>query len=309
MLRFLTSFAIFVILFINTNSFCYANAQDINVQAKMYAQQGTNALKDKRYDDAIINFKKAFELKPDNYAIMCALGISYLYKGDLKQGEGYLLLATKTNSKEWFAYANLGDLKRAQGLPPFAVDYYNKALNIPSIPESKKTEIQKSLQTCIEEQKTREASIKTPEGKWITMDCGNIWKRVYFKGNNQHWIMTHSYMGEDAVNYKWTKIITIAFYDKNTYNFALDDIFNKMTNFIKQSAKQLAGEAIIQKISSNENELIFESKITDHGQSTICRIFKGKKGFYTATFEHKKENFTPLERTEAIKILKSVEEI
>ncbi len=57
-LRFLTSFAIFVILFINTNSFCYANAQDINVQAKMYAQQGTNALKDKRYDDAIINFKK-----------------------------------------------------------------------------------------------------------------------------------------------------------------------------------------------------------------------------------------------------------
>ena len=63
MLRFLTSFAIFVILFINTNSFCYANAQDINVQAKMYAQQGTNALKDKRYDDAIINFKKAFELK------------------------------------------------------------------------------------------------------------------------------------------------------------------------------------------------------------------------------------------------------
>ncbi len=141
------------------------------------------------------------------------------------------------------------------------------------------------------------------------MDCGNIWKRVYFKGNNQHWIMTHSYMGEDAVNYKWTKIITIAFYDKNTYNFALDDIFNKMTNFIKQSAKQLAGEAIIQKISSNENELIFESKITGHGQSTICRIFKGKKGFYTATFEHKKENFTPLERTEAIKILKSVEEI
>ena len=83
---------------------------------------------------------------------MCALGISYLYKGDLKQGEGYLLLATKTNSKRMVCLCKSWRFKRAQGLTPFAVDYYNKALNIPSIPESKKNRDSKSLQTCIEEQ-------------------------------------------------------------------------------------------------------------------------------------------------------------
>lgn len=64
-----------------------------------------------------------------------------------------MLLATKTNSKEWFAYANLGDLKRAQGLTPFAVDYYNKALNIPSIPESKKPRFKKACKPVLKNKK------------------------------------------------------------------------------------------------------------------------------------------------------------
>ncbi len=52
-----------------------------------------------------------------------------------------------------------------------------------------------------------------------------------------------------------------------------------MTNFIKQSAKQLAGEAIIQKISSNENELSLNQKLQIMGNLQSVEFFKGKRDF------------------------------
>ena len=308
MKKFLISFVIALILLFGAAHYTLANTPQVNNDFKTYMAHASKAFAAKDYNTAIINFKKAIQINPNNYGAYCILGMSYGYLGKAKEAEETLILATKKFPNEWVAYTFLGDIKRAQGLTPLAVDYYDKAIKLPSLSETKKTEIQKLKEACIEEQKVREANIKDPAGEWIKVEDPN-WKRAYFKGNDKHWLMTYGCNGEDVVNYKWTKILTIGFYDKNTYNYTPDTVYSKLEQLSRQSAKQLGGELIIQKLSSNENEVLYMSKVTGHGQSTICRIFKGTKGVYITTFEHKKPTFTVEEKADAINILKSIKEI
>lgn len=308
MKKFLISLAAALVLALGSAQFALANTLPPQADFKTYMAHAAKAFVTKDYNTAIINFKKAIEINPNNYEAYCALGMSYGYLGKTKEAEETLITATKKFPNKWVAYTFLGDIKRAQGLTPLAVDYYDKAIKLPSLPEAKKAEIQKLKEACIEEQKAREASIGAPAGEWIKIEDPN-WKRAYFKGNDKHWLMTYGCNGEDVVNYKWTKIITIGFYDQSTYNYTPNDVYSKLEQISKQSAKQLGGELIMQKLSSNENEIFYMSKITGHGQSTICRIFKGTKGVYLATFEHKNSAFTQEEKANAINILKNIKEL
>jgi len=277
---------------------------------KTYMMHASKAFVAKDYNTAIINFKKAIEINPNSYEAYCVLGMSYGYLGKVKEAEETLILATKKFPNEWVAYTFLGDIKHQLGQTPAAVDYYRKALNSPTLPKDKKAGLQKVIQGYINEQNAYEAKSSVPSGEKIKVNLdNNIWKRVYFKGTDKKWMAEYGLKNEDVLNYKWTKLVTVNFYDKNTYNFTAEKIYNSFYTLLTKSADEQNGALKIQRYSSPAGEIYFEWSITGRGESEICRIFSGSRGLYFGHYAHKKDSFTETEKANAINILKSIKEI
>ncbi len=276
---------------------------------KTYMAHASKALTGKDYNTAIINFKKAIEINPNNYEAYCALGMSYGYLGKIKEAEETLILATKKFPNEWMAYTFLGDIKQAQHLTPLAIEYYKKAMSLPSMPQENKVKYEALIQKFANEQKSYEGQASTPNGEKISIELDKNWTSSYFKGTDQQWIKIYHLVGEDSASYKWTKLITVNFFADKTYHYTADYVYNTFCGFVKQQAKILNSEAVIEKLSSTSDEIIFTWKITGRGESAVARIFKQKSGIYSGGYEHKKDSFTPVERAEAIRILKSIKEL
>lgn len=310
MKKFLISFVITLILFC-TAFFAFANtARSSTEDFKIYMAQASKAFVIKDYNTAIANFEKAITVNPNNYEAYCALGMSYGYVGNIKKAEETLITATRKFPNEWMAYTFLGDIKHQTKQTPAAVDFYKKALNAPTLPADKRAGIQKIIQEYINEQNAYEAKSSTPTGDKIKINLNNnIWKRAYFKGTEKQWMIEYGLKNEDVLNYKWTKLITVNFYDKNTYNFTIDKLYNSFYALLTKSANEQNGVLKIHKLPSSVDELYFEWSITGRGESEICRIFKGSKGIYFGHYAHKKDFFTSIEKTDAINILKSIKEL
>lgn len=287
----------------------------INNDYKIYLKQGAhNLYVTKNYSAAVSDFEKALQLNPNEYSIYCLLGMSYGQIGNVKKSEEILTLATKKFPDEWVAYTFLGDIKHQQKQTPIAIEYYKKALNSPTLPNDKKAGLEKIIQNFINEQNVYEAKSSTPSGEKITTNLnGNIWKKAYFKGTDAQWMIEYGLKNEDVLNYKWTKLVTVNFYDKNAYNFTNETIYNGFYTLLNKTTNGLNSSLYMQKIPSPKgtaaDEIYFEWKIKGRGESEICRIFKGNRGFYFGHYAHKKETFTQQEKTEAIQILKSIKEI
>ncbi len=307
--KFLISFVITLIMASGAAYFVFANTSS-PADFKTYLNRGSKAFMSKNYSAAIVDFEKAIALNPNSYEIYCALGMSYGYTGNIKKAEETLILATKKFPNEWAAYTFLGDIKHQQRQTPAAVDYYRKALNSPTLPQDKRTGLQKVIREYINEQNAYEAKSAVPSDEKIKINLNNnIWKRAYFKGTDKQWMAEYGLKNEDVLNYKWTKLVTVNFYDKNTYNFTAEKIYNSFYTLLAKSADEQNGVLKIQKYPSPAGEIYFEWSITGRGESEICRIFSENRGFYFGHYAHKKDAFTEPEKSNAINILKSIKEI
>ncbi len=115
-------------------AFCATNAELNNY--RNYLQQGANALKvTKNYNEAIVNFEKALKINPNDYNTLCALAISYGYIGNNTKAEEILLTAKRKFPNEWLAYTFLGDIKLYKNQRQAGIQYYKKAISLPSMPE------------------------------------------------------------------------------------------------------------------------------------------------------------------------------
>lgn len=133
------------------------------------------------------------------------------------------------------------------------------------------------------------------------------WDLVYFKGNNQNWIIEYGLKNEDVVHYKWSKLITVNFFSHHKYNFNLTDYYNKFSALLKEQASSTNRRLYIKKISENSNEIYFIWRISERNESEVCRIFSTKKGLYFAHFAEKKNRFTQEEMDNIITTLKSIQ--
>ena len=58
--------------------------------------------------------------------------------GKIKKSEKAFKTAVKSSPNEWRAYTCLGDIERAKHNIPAAIDYYEKAIQLPTMPQDGK---------------------------------------------------------------------------------------------------------------------------------------------------------------------------
>ena len=276
-----------------------------------YYNTGYNAYKKQNYQSAVYYFEKALQANDKFYDTYWLLGISYGLSNNLKKSEEILIKATQKFPDEWRAYTFLGDIKRAQHLTSPAIDYYEKAISLPSMPEDGKKYYKELIRQTIQEQKDYEklnnngiSNTVTPD---ITSDLDlNKWYLAYLQGDDTKWILEYGIKGEDVINYKWTKLFTVNFFAKNKYNFDVNTYYSSFKNLLKKQADTTNRTLRINTISESNNEIYFEWCITGRNECEIDRIFTTDKGLYFVHFAQKTEKFSESERTKIINILKSV---
>ena len=281
-------------------------AEDFNT----YYKNGHKAFDNKNYNLAIDNLEKALNLNSNNYNLYCLLGLSYGMSGNIKKSEEIFSLAVKKFPHEWRAYTFLGDIKRGQHLTPAAIDYYEKAINSPTLPKNYKDYYRKLIDETINEQKEYE-KLQVPIVENLNPDITinldmNKWTVAYLKGNNENWIIEYGLKNEDVVNYKWTKLYTINFFAKNKYNFELKKYYNDFIKLLQQQATNTNRTLYLNKISETSSEIYFEWSISERNECEIDRIFISDKGLYFVHFAQKKKSFTQDEKEQIINVLKSV---
>lgn len=278
-----------------------------------YYIAGCKAFKNKEYKTAIYNLEKAIQTDDNLYEAYCLLGISYGLNNDVKKSEEILIKATKKFPDRWNAYTFLGDIKRAQHLTSGAIDYYEKAKSLPSMPENGKKYYTNLIQQVIQEQKSYEGLDTNTISKNIKPNIivnldPNIWTLAYLRGDEENWIMEYGLKGEDVINYKWSKLFTLNFFSKNKYGTNVQSYYNGFVSLLKKQADSTNRVLNIKQIRKTENEIYFEWSIVGRNECEIDRIFTTDKGLYFAHFAQKTQNFTEQQRSQIIKILQSVEQ-
>lgn len=276
-----------------------------------YYNAGYKAYKNKNYQSAVYNFEKALKANDKFYDTYWLLGISYGLSNNPQKSEEILIKATQKFPDEWRAYTFLGDIKRAQHLTPSAIDYYEKAISLPSMPEDGKKYYKELIKQTIQEQKDYEkiniSAISNTIKPDITFDLDlNNWYLAHLQGTDTSWILEYGIKGEDVINYKWTKLFTVNFFSKKKYNFDVNTYYNFFISRLQQQADNTNRTLKISKISENNNEIYFEWSIAGRNECEIDRIFTTNKGLYFVHFAQKTEKFSESERAQIINILKSV---
>jgi len=296
-------FAVAAALILTFGAFLVLNI-NVNPEYNNYVEQGALAYKSNDYKTAVINLEKAAAIK-NNYDVLCILGMSYNMSDDLKKAEEILNKAVKFSPDRWQAYMLLGDIKRTRGQTLYAIEYYKKAISLPSIPSDRIKKLEDKINLAIEEQTARDKN--SPSVKTTSEINIEDWQKVYSKGNNSQYMVEYAPKGEDALNYKWTKLVTINFFN-HSYPFTVDSFYNEYVKLLKNQAKGLNAMLDLKKDSSPRGEIYFTWSIAGRKESEVCRIFKTQKGLYIVHYTHKKPSLNAAEKREAIKHLKSLKE-
>ena len=281
--------------------------------ASSYYDAGYKAFKNNDYKSAIYNFEKVLQINENVYDAYCFLGMSYGLNNDVRKSEEILIKAIKKFPDKWNAYTFLGDIKRAQHLTSSAIDYYEKAMSLPSMAENERKYFAKLIQEVIKEQKAYEGINASAISRNITPDITldldkNIWTLAYLKGNQGNWLMEYGLKGEDVINYKWSKLITINFFSKNRFNTNVQSHYTSFVAKLKNQADTTNRALSVKEIRKTDSEIYFEWSIIGRNECEIVRIFTTDKGLYFAHYAQKTQNFTPEQRMQALKILQSVKQ-
>lgn len=294
-------------LFIGTVILFITGFQVFAGDLEKYINDGYRNFKNENYKSAIVNFENALKLNDNIYDLYCDLGISYGMTGNGAKAEELFKTAIKKFPNEWRAYTFLGDMERARVHTPKAIDYYEKAISLPTMPPEGKKYYTNLIKTVIKEQQEHDKNIPTTSKPNISIDLDmNKWNIAYFKGTDQNWLIEYGLKNEDVIHYKWSKLITINFFDNAKYNFNLNGYYDAFVGLLRKQAASTSRKLYLNKISENSNEIYFIWSISERNESEICRIFTTKKGLYFVHFAEKKNSFTPEETNKIIEILKSV---
>lgn len=282
-----------------------------NIIASVQYNQAVGAFKAKNYDKAIEGFNTWLKYNPKSkkaYKAHCLLGISYSSKGDTINAEKILEKAVKDCPTQWNAYTFLADIKRAQHNYPAAVEYYTKAMNMPTIPKDAADYYKTLIKEVNKEQLAYNAKgIKINLIKnSVNMNLEKTWQKAYETGNDSNWLIEYELKGEDVNNYKWSKLVTVQYYEKKFYPGSVAEYFSEKIATLKNTAKDSKKAFKYHIISKTPKEIIYEWAYENGQESEIARIIQTPRGLYNIYFA-KQGTITSKERTKWLNILKSAQ--
>lgn len=295
--------------------------------------KGMRFYNEKKYDEAIVSFNNALNYKPDSYSALCLLGTSYAYKNDDRMAEKTFQDAINLFPDEWNAYVFLGDLKRSRHDYDLAVEYYETAVSLPSMGGKEKTYYKRLLKEIKSEQagynlrysdavkqaraegkegivntytdKNKEPEQQKQTGEILLNIDTSKWTKSLEQKDDKSKLITYGLKGEDAQNYKWTKLITMQYFVlSDNYKTTLENYFNTHIGAIDAIAKN-SGKTFEKKIiTQRKNDILYEWKFDNAKESEIARIVYTQQGIYHVHCA-KKGAFTNEEKAKAIDLLKT----
>lgn len=269
--------------------------------------QGLQAFKVKDYDNAIADFNNALKYNSNSYQTYCLLGMSYGSIGQIQKSEDILEKAVKLYPNEWKAYTFLGDIKKSQKNYPIAIEYYEKAISLPSLPADGKAYYKKTIEQTIQEQNNFNASHSD-----ISLIKNNVelnldwqtWQKSYGEGKKYNWVIEYGLKGEDVKNYKWTQLVTVQYYETNVYHYYPNEYLKIHLAPIEEVAQNTHKNFTKNIISQKPDEIIYEWSFDNGEESEVARLINTDKGLYHLHFA-KKGIITPKEKVKWLNILKT----
>lgn len=280
-------------------------------------KKGVKAYNEKEYDVAIVSLSNALNHNPDSYSTYCYLGTAYLYKGDDGNAEKILREAIKKYPEQWNAYTFLGELKRKQHDYASAIECYENAVKLESMPEESKPYYKKLINDIKKEKFNWEGKGNIPIREKINPKNATpsynvtintdpkIWEKMYEVANDKNGITEYGKKGEDVKNYKWTELVTVQYFVLNeAFQYSAQEYLAAHIAPIEAMAKDSHKSFVRKTLSETKGDILYEWSFDQGKESEISRIVQTPNALYHLHYA-KKGALTPEEKTKWIEILKA----
>ena len=131
----------------------------------------------------------------------------------------------------------------------------------------------------------------------LQVNLDSNWELAYFNMDDTQWIAEYGIKGEDVVNFKWTKLITVNCINNMPPAVTTDFYVNQFKTLLKNQANNMGRELYFENLPSSSGEKWFEWSIKGRGEVEICRVFKQATLFITCITHKKNQSFLRLKET------------
>lgn len=306
---------------------------------KMEYDKGVRAYNEKDYESAVVSLTNALNFNPRSYSTYCLLGTSYAYKGDDKNAERVLTEGVNAFPDLWNAYVFLGDLKRSQKNYSSAINFYEQASNLKSMPDKEKEYYKKLISEVKKEDFKKNSENAEPQGERmakILLEKQNAkqnklssntdstssavptaqgsepinldwtkWQNSYTVNNGNNSTVEYGLKGEDVKNFLWSELVTIQHFANDPLKpFNANDYLSGHLKPIEELAKNTQKTFNKETISQTPTEIIYQWTFDGGKESEIARVLVTDKGLYHYHYA-KKGSISAEQKTKWLKVLKS----
>ncbi len=249
----------------------------------------------------------ALKKNPNDYDLLCMLGIGYGANGEMAKAEETFNTAIKLQPNEWRAYTFMADTKRAQKNYKDAIAYYNKALVSPTLSKEGGDYYKGLIKETIKEQQAANADTTDLSAikNSINLNLGTTWERISQEGDGYEWIALYRPKGKTAE--EMSDFVTVQFLQKDFYPSSVKDRYDSHITALKDIVKTLPDAKLDTKIISEKpTEIIYEWTLAPGMDTEIVRAVKTNKGLYQVYYTHPGK-ISDEEKAQWLNTLKSAE--
>lgn len=261
------------------------------------------------YQGSVAELRKLIDKYPLDKPIFVMLGTNYVLLGQYEAAEQVFGYIVKIYPNDASGYSLLADLYADTGRIPFAVKYYDKVLSLPGVDNETIQACEANRKAIIEKQIAYDKNILLKDKSIIDVNLNldpKKWYNAFASGDKTNWSVEYGLTGEDVTHYKWTKLVSVNFYNISSYDLGLDIVYEFVSSQVRKQALLNGYKDVVKKISEDENNIYYEWSIPNLNESEIGRLYKHAKGIYYIRYAFRESSITDQQRESILKFLKNV---
>lgn len=141
----------------------------------------------------------------------------------------------------------------------------------------------------------------------IKTNLGPEWDLAFFDMNGTQWIAEYGLKGEDVVNFKWTKLITINCIYSVPKTETAKSYSERFRELLSKQAQGMGKTLSFKYLNTPDNDVWFIWSISGRNESELCRVYLANGNRYHLHYAHKKPQFTQQELNSAGSMLKNIQ--
>ncbi len=246
---------------------------------------GVQAYDSRDYQNAINAFQNAINMDNNLYKAYYMLGLTYILNNNPQLGEQTLLQTVSLFPMEWKTYVLLAEYYTTEKNYDNAVIFYDKALELYTIPQHEASKYQKKLDDVKALQRNTWI-VSEAEKKAILSHISvpidmNTWRAALVEKRNNDTHIAYALKTQDYMGGKWTQALDISC----TQSLELNN-FNAINEWLASHYRQM--NASLDTISEDSTSRLFEIIVQKPKTHIIGQIFPVNGGYCIAQYMQKK---------------------